>query len=310
MLRLHFTAEDLLHTRLAGRPAPLVEMSMALATMQRGDPMFARWSRRTPLSAKARRMFELIPPTATGPLFLDPVSDGFEDGLDRVLSTPPAEARAELRRAVRPASPWVRDLAATRRTAWRDLGGALTDVHDTIVGRDEERLSIAFHSDLAWRAGLLATDGPQAMLTSLYPGSRWSGTTLEVDVPEDTDHKMDGMGLVLLPSVFWTGRPLIGIFPDGSRFLVYPALTPLPLVEPETRDALGVLLGRTRAAALELLTEQRTTTELAELLGISNASASYHAKTLRAAGLVATRRTGKAVRHTCTLLGRRLLNGG
>jgi DNA-binding transcriptional ArsR family regulator len=59
-----------------------------------------------------------------------------------------------------------------------------------------------------------------------------------------------------------------------------------------------------------MLVEHRTTSELALTLGISVASASTHAKTLRAAGLVATRRAGKAVRHVATPLGLRLLRRG
>jgi hypothetical protein len=51
--------------------------------------------------------------------------------------------------------------------------------------------------------------------------------------------------------------------------------------------------------------KQRTTGELAAKPGISAASA--HTKTLRAAGLAATRRTGKAVSHVATPLGPRLL---
>ena len=81
----------------------------------------------------------------------------------------------------------------------------------------------------------------------------------------------------------------------------------LPLVNTEPGDALAALLGRTRAAILQLLVEHRTTGELAVELGLSAASASAHAKTLRGAGLIVTRRTGKAVSHGVTPLGLRLL---
>lgn len=141
-------------------------------------------------------------------------------------------------------------------------------------------------------------------LAGVYPGSRWTGTTLEVDVPEESEHAPAGRGLTLLPSPFWTGRPMIGTHSDGSMLLLYPSLTPLPLVGPEPAGALAAPLGRTRAAALEVLVEHRTTTEPAADLGISAASA--HAKTLRAAGLVVTRPTGKAVSHVTTPLGPRL----
>jgi DNA-binding transcriptional ArsR family regulator len=305
---MRFTAEDLLRVRFADRPAPLLELGMAIATYQRGDAVFARWARRTRLPREARALLELIPPNAAGPMFLDPVSEGLEDGLETVLSTPAAYARSELVRAARP-SPWTRDLAGRDREAWRTLEAALRGAYDAVIAGDGERIRASFDADVTWRRTLLAERGVGAVLAGVHPGSRWTGSTLEVDVPEDTEHAPGGRGLTLLPSAFWTGRPMIGTHPDGSMLLLYPALTPLPLVDPEPAGALAALLGRTRAAVLEALAEQRTTSELAAEVGISAASASAHAKTLRGAGLVTTRRTGKAVGHVATPLGMRLLRG-
>jgi DNA-binding transcriptional ArsR family regulator len=279
---------------------------MALATYQRGDAVFTRWTGRTHLPREARALLELVPPNAAGPLFLDPFSDGLEDGLDTVLSTPADYARAELMRASRP-TPLTRGLAARDGDAWRTLEAALRGAYEIVIAPERQRIRASFDGDLAWRRMLLAEQGVGAALAAVYPGSRWAGTTLEVDVPDETEHAPAGRGLTLLPSAFWTGRPMIGTHSDGSMLLLYPALTPLPLVDAEPADALGALLGRTRAAILELLIEHRTTGELAVKLGISAASASVHTKTLRAAGLVATRRTGKAVSHVATPLGLRLL---
>ena len=156
---------------------------------------------------------------------------------------------------------------------------------------------------------LLSQHGLRAALAGIHPRSRWNGTTLEIDVPGDSEHAPEGRGLIVIPSTFWTGRPMVADPPDGPQTLVYPALTPLPLVEPETGDGLAALLGRTRAEILQVLTEPHTTTELARKLGISGATASVHAKTLRGAGLIATRRAGKAVTHTTTSLGMRPRDG-
>ncbi len=304
-----FTAEDLLRTRFAAGPAPLLELGMAIATLRRGDAVFARWRRRISLPREALPLFDLIPPSAAGPLFLDPVSDGFDDGLETVLSTPPATASAQLMSTTRPTS-WSRGLAVHDRDAWRTLETALRRAYDAVIERERDRIRASFHADLAWRRMLLAEQGISAALAGLYPGSRWNGTTLEVDVPEDSEHAPAGRGVTLLPSTVWNGRPLIGSHPDGSMLLVYPALTPVPLIDEEPADALGALLGRTRASILEDLVEHRTTTELALNLGISPASASAHAKTLRGAGLIVTRRAGKAVTHVATPLGLGLLRHG
>ncbi len=301
-----FTAEDLLAVRFADRPAPLMELSLALASYQRDDAVFARWARRLHLPREANALLALVPPNAAGPLFLDPFSDGLEEGIDAVLSTPPAYARSELVRTS-PPTPFARNLAGRDREAWRTLEEAMRGAYDVVIARERQRLQASFDSDLAWRRRHLAERGVGAALAGLYPGSRWTGTTLEVEVPEDTEHAPAGRGLTLMPSAFWTGRPMIGTHSDGSMLFLYPALTPVPLIDTEPGDALAALLGRTRAAALELLVEDRTTGELALKLRISAASASAHAKTLRAAGLVTTRRTGKAVSHVATPLGLRLL---
>lgn len=301
-----FTAEDLLRVRFADRPAPLLELGTALATFQRDDAVFARWSRQTRLPREARFLLELVPPNAAGPLFLDPFSEGLEDGLDTVLSTPSGYVRSELVRTTRP-TPWTRSLRDRDRDAWRTLERALRAAHEAIIAPDEHRIRASFEADLAWRRMNLAERGAGAALAGVYPGSRWSGTTLEIDVPEDSTHAPSGRGLTLVPSAFWTGRPMIGRHPDGSMLLLYPSLTPLPLVDPRPEDTLSALLGRTRAGILELLVEHRTTTEIARKTGISVASASAHAKTLRGAGLVVTRRTGKAVSHVATPLGLGLL---
>ncbi|NUR59528.1 MAG: helix-turn-helix transcriptional regulator [Catenulispora sp.] len=58
---------------------------------------------------------------------------------------------------------------------------------------------------------------------------------------------------------------------------------------------------------LQALAEERTTGKLAHDLGISPASASQHASALREAGLIVTRREGKAAWHECTALGAELL---
>jgi DNA-binding transcriptional ArsR family regulator len=59
----------------------------------------------------------------------------------------------------------------------------------------------------------------------------------------------------------------------------------------------------TRAAVLRALREPRGTAELAAAVRISPASASGHAKILRDAALIKTRRHSRGVRHALTTLG-------
>jgi DNA-binding transcriptional ArsR family regulator len=162
---------------------------------------------------------------------------------------------------------------------------------------------------LAWRGRLIAEHGVEAALSTLHPAITWNGTVLQIDTPKEREFHPCGAGITLLPSMLWSGRPMIGPHPDGPTVIVYPAPTPLPLIDEAAGDPVGKLLGHTRAAVLRLTCRERTTTELASELGVSAATVSGHTKTLRRGGLIVTTRAGKAVLHSLTPLGGRLLEG-
>lgn len=315
MLRIHFTAEDLLRVRFAEEPAPLMELCLALSVLGRRvvDPVFVRWQRSTAqsLPRAARPLLELLPPSGLGPQFLDPISDGLDDGLDSVLGTPTSFVHRELGRITRngqPVTPWLRLLSERDREAWQVLEKAVRVGYDEVVAAPWERLRAAFHAEVAWRASQWSSRGIAETLAASVPGSSWRGAVWEIDGGPHAEVYLAGRGLTLLPSAFWRARPLVGSYPDGTALLVYPSLTPLPLIsEPQTADPLANLLGRTRAEVLEALAGQRTTGEIAHVLGISPASASEHTRTLRETGLVTTQRVGKESWHCCTALGARLL---
>ncbi|MBV6697686.1 helix-turn-helix domain-containing protein [Kitasatospora aureofaciens] len=321
VLRIHFTAEDLLSVRFADGPAPLLELGLAVAMLQRGDggPGFTRW-RRSLGTARTRAavapLRQLVPPTGAGPLFLDPPSADLDQGMDLVRRSTATQVRTELTRittAGLPATTLLRHLADQDRDAWQYLERAMRSAYPALVGTAWPRLRAGFDNDLAWRGRIQRERGLRGMLAGLYPGSRWRSSTLEIPAGRELDVRPDGAGLVLMPSAQWAGGPLVGRYPQGM-LMVYPALTPLPCLDEPTPgpddDPLAALLGRTRAAVLRLTGREPTTSQLAELLGISLASASEHARALRRAGLVATVRSGRAVHHSCTGLGHRLLAGG
>jgi DNA-binding transcriptional ArsR family regulator len=312
VLRIHLTAEDLLKTRFASQPAPLLENVLAVATVQRREPVFERWRRSAAaqMPAAARPLFELIPPSATGPLFLDPITTDLAEGLELVQAVPASFVRRELRRlsARRPPGQYLRSLASTDRDTWRDLDLALRVTHHHLVEEAWPRILSAFRSELAWRSMLITDLSVQATLCTLHPSISWNGAVMQIETPAEFDYYPGGAGLMLMPSPLWTGRAMAAQQPDGSMLILYPAMTPLPLIDEAANDPLAELLGHTRAAVLSLALTQRTTTELARELGVSAATVSGHTKTLRAAGLIATARAGKAVLHSVTPLGSRLLS--
>jgi DNA-binding transcriptional ArsR family regulator len=313
VLRVHFTGDDLLRTRFAATPAPLMELGLAVAALRRRDPVFAGWRRasQAALPPAARLLLHLVPPTGAGPRFLDPISDGLDDGLAAVLAAPTPFVQSELRRvcgAGLPTTPWVRSLYRRDRPAWAALRDALCAGYEALIRGSWTQISRGHRADVAWRARVAGECGLRAALQMIGPRGRWQGTTLEFDVEHELTVTPGGRGVTLLPSVFGAERPLVDTHPDGSVLIVYPALTPLPLIDDApAADPLAELLGRTRAAVLELAAAPRSTSELARELGISPATVSQHTRTLRDAGLLTTERVGKGVLHTVTPLGDRVL---
>lgn len=317
MLRVHCTTEDLLRVTIAEHPSPLVELTQALQMLQRRDrhPVFGAWRRQlvTTLPPRARPILQLVSPLGAGPHFLDPSSRTMSEGLDQVLSTPRALVLPELKRMCaidRPLTPWVRQLAEQDREAWRTLEEAIRAAYTAVLAEAWPRLLAGFHAETAWRARVLARDGLHKTLTGVCPSIRWRGMTFEADFPRDLDITLHGHGIVLQPSLLWADH-LLAARTNGPLTLIYPVLTPLPLLDPvSAAEPLNALLGATRARALHALIQQRTTSELARELGVSLATASMQAKALRDAGLVVSHRDGKAVWHSCTQLGVDLLRRG
>ena len=165
---------------------------------------------------------------------------------------------------------------------------------------------------------MLAAGGHEELFAALHPRLRWRDNGLD-RTGFDGEYDLHGLGMVLMPSPFWTGDPLFSISEDGLRpnVLIYaahprglggrPPLRDGLSADPADGDSLAALLGPTRAAVLRALAAPRGTAELAGVVGISPASASEHAKVLRDVFLIETSREGRSVRHSLTPLGRTML---
>ena len=328
MLHVPFTAEDVARTRFAPSPAPLAELTAAVATLQRREVLFAPWRRRTAraLPRSATPLFELVPATLVSALFLDPVIVDFDEGLDTVLSTPTSVVQAELRYifAGRPrVSPWLRALNDHDAEAWRVLRTALETGYGVLLAPHWPRIRACYQAELELKGRQWASAGVGGVLTTIHPGTRWDGSALHIPVDSRLRLDLRGRGVTLMPSVFWRGRPLFTWHPDGSLVIVYPAATPLPLAATgnghrndngngageSSRSSVVALLGSNRAAVLAAARSASTTTELARTAGVSLASASEHATILRNAGLITSTREGRQVSHAVTWLGQQLLQG-
>ncbi|MEU9116025.1 winged helix-turn-helix domain-containing protein [Streptomyces sp. NPDC048483] len=323
MLRIHFAAGDLARTRVSDGPDPLWESVLSLHQLQerRQDPALDAWRRhvmhhgRSSLSV----LLPLVPARGYFPDFLTPAesADGFEAGLDALLSTPRSQLRHQIGRLAvdRPVEPWLRSVAEGATPALRRLDEALREYRHHAFGTTWHHIRARVEADRARRTRTQWCHGTDAMLRTFAPCLYWRPPVLEADYPVDSEIHLEGRGLLLIPSYFCRRRPVALADPSLPPTLVYPACpsgpgrTP-PVTAPGSQSAqLARLMGHTRAAVLESLGTDCTTSELARLAGVSLSSASEHAAVLRGAGLISSSRRRNCVYHRLTPMGLALLDG-
>ncbi|MFI6551772.1 ArsR/SmtB family transcription factor [Streptomyces griseus] len=287
------------------------------------------------MNGEAQLLAAVVPPRGYFPDFLTPPQEGaepfgLEAGMEALRDTPADRVHAELellaagrvrRRADR--SVGQRAAGAGRTSAalpaalmegraepLSRLIGALRSYHHAAVEPYWPHIRASIEADRAVRGRALLDGGADGLLGTLPPMIRWRSPVLEADYPVDRDLHLDGRGLLLQPSFFCRGTPVVYRDPSLPPVLVYPVTNPGAPVFAEPGPWLGRLVGHTRSAVLSSIGSGCTTSELARRAGVSLASASQHASVLREAGLVLTLRHGSSVLHTLTPLGGSLLRGG
>ena len=316
-LRIHFSTEDIARTTVADEPDPLWEVLLSLHLMQTRDGavVFDRWRQQARTCRQLPRLTALAPPRGYSPDFLTPDegATGFEAGLDAVLHTPKPRLNAELTKlgTKRRLADWGADLASGRTTTLDELAGSLRSYYQEAISPHWATVRAAVATDRASRLHAMHTGGNQRLLATLHPKIRWLAPILEVHGRHVAgDLYLNGRGLRIIPSYFCWRAPTVLEDKALPPVLVYPIDRQLALtggtIQPDN-SALVALLGATRAEVL-ICADGCTTTDLGARVGISAASASYHATILRNAGLLATKRIGSSVQHTRSDLGQALLN--
>lgn len=322
MLRIHFTANDLAGVRMAARPDVLWETILSFHRLRdrRGSVVYGEWrsDTRTRLNGETRLLAALVPSRGYFPDFLTPSQGvhGLDEGLQAIRATPQARLRRELsllgvdRPGGRTVPHSLRALAEGDTEPHSRLIGALRSYHRAAIAPYWPHIRARVEADRAVRGRALLDGGADELLASLPPMLRWRAPVLEADYPVERDLHLDGRGLLLQPSYFCRGTPVVLRDPSLPPVLVYPTThCEAPTVREPGGSSLAKLVGNTRSAVLHAIGDGGTTSELARRAGVSLASASQHAGVLREAGLVATLRHGNAVMHTLTPLGAALLGG-
>ncbi|MFF1463828.1 ArsR/SmtB family transcription factor [Streptomyces sp. NPDC058330] len=330
MLRIHMSGVDLSRVRMATRPDAMWETILSFHRLRdrRGSTAFGKWrtESRARLNGEARLLSAVVPLRGYFPDFLTPSQTGAEPfgldaGMEALRDTPGDRLHGELallaQQAPRQRQPGGRPLTALldalaegRTEPLGRLIAALHGYHRAAVEPYWAHIRASVEADRAVRGRALLDGGAEELLATLPSMIRWRRPVLEADYPVDRDLHLDGRGLLLQPSFFCRGAPVVYRDPGLPPVLVYPVTHPAAPASTEPGPWLGRLVGHTRSAVLQAVGNGCTTSELALRTGVSLASASQHACVLREAGLVLSLRHGGSVLHTLTPLGASLLRGG
>jgi hypothetical protein len=327
--RIHFTAADLERIQVSPTLGPLAETVLALGTIRcgrqqpavlspwRGQVMDKITPRLAPLTA-----FMPLGGQAVDLCMLTGAAPTIELGVQALLDMPSERVLCEMGYTDQmwklPTSAWA--AAEAGSPARLELAAATQAAYQALVEPYWSRIHACLHAEQVTKAKALAAGGPGQLLASVQSQwVRWRPPVLEVLVPFQAEVHLDGRGIVLVPSVFVGEMPSLHTNPsdptDAPWLVLPPADDRVDLRWLWDHSwprgaALAALVGRNRAAVLSAIAHGCTTTELADRVGISLASASQHASVLRNAGLITTRRQGSAVLHVLTPLGAELLQAG
>ncbi|MEX3099573.1 transcriptional regulator [Streptomyces sp. V2] len=314
MLRIHMTAADLGRVRLARAPALMWETALSVQwlTERPTGPAGAHWfgAVAARLPSATGLLGHLIPPRGYFPDFLTPYGAAADlpDALEPVLRTPPARIREDL--ALLPAR--SRSSFGVRTLATGDvhhLAHAVHRYHRVAVHPFRAAMHDSVAREHARAADLMTNGGTETLLSSLSPHLRWRPPVLEVAYPTDRELRLDGRGLLLVPSYFCHSLPITLVRQDATPVLVHPVSLRTHPTALGHSQPLTDLLGRSRAAVLQAAAHGGNTTQLADEADVLISSASQHLAVLRRAGLISSRRQANAVVHRVTPLGADLLGG-
>lgn len=323
MLRMELGHDDLQRVRVAGQADPLWELVLSLHQLRsrRVADRHIRWHsmtrdyvrKDTSASRWLSTLCTLVPQRGNFPDFLTPsaAQDGLDAGCEALACTPRARLHHDLVYCFtgRVVPPWVRALADGDREQVTDVVASVRRCHDLLLAPVWTEITRYVDDERAASVQRLAEQGVGGLLGGLGDRIRWDGRVLEADYPVDRSIRLDGRGLVLVPSYFCEGTPVTFVDASLNQVLVYPVRSATAPDAAEPNPSLVDMLGRTRAAVLVALRSGATTTQLAARARTSIASASKHATVLRENGLVDTARSGSSVTHTLTRLGRALVSG-
>ncbi len=330
MIHFSFGAEDVGRVRFAFSPLWETTASLRTLTAPAQNRLHAPWLERVrPRLADVDLdlLTALVRPVGYVPDFILPSAAGrassFESELAQVAATSPAEVSAQLSYLLdhpvgqqRPGEGQrvrvARELIASPEAGLARITAELRRYWRTAIAPYWSRIRALLQADLAYRLEILASGGVLQLFRTLHPSVSFERDTLRVVKYYDGHVDLRQRGLLLVPCVFACPDVFVLTAEDHVPTVTYSPRGLGRLWEVQDtarRSPLAGVLGRSRAALLAQLDLPMSTTQLACQLDHAAPTLNAHLKTLQAAGLVSSRRDGRAVLYHRTKLGDLLLAG-
>ncbi len=201
------------------------------------------------------------------------------------------ERMAELARALFDDPMAIRDRYV--RVLHRYWEAAFRDEWERILPRIEAEVTAGAHA--------FVTGGASKLVDELLPEASWDGATnsVVIDKPWSDSCDVSERGrLLLVPTVYGWPRVLVESAPPWPLMIIFPLRDMRHPAVPHASDAevidgFRAIGDETRLQIARLVADNpRSTSELAELLSLSDSAVSRHLKILQAAGLVDGQRDG------------------
>lgn len=314
MIRLRMGVADVARMRFGYSPLAEVVQSLYQLSSPRVPAPHRPWWEATRDSLRCVDMALLCAVLPAGSYVADFLfsaashAGGVEEQLALVAGSDMAGIRADVEAAwgPEPVPAPARELLGEGAAGAQRLADALWRYWSVAIEPHWPELRAVLEDDVAYRAAQLTGGGVDALLSDLHPEVSVRGEVLRIDKPRHSvDHDLAGDGLTLFPSVFAWPNLMVDKAPGRPATLVYACRGVGRLWGRDSRgddDALGALLGQSRAAILGCLALPKSTTELAAELGQSPPSVSFHLSVLRRSGLVTSWRSGRRVLYRRTQL--------
>ncbi|MTE19740.1 helix-turn-helix domain-containing protein [Streptomyces sp. TRM43335] len=208
---------------------------------------------------------------------------------------------AQWRPVVRRPKAWKNAYARLMRSVWNEVA-PMWRAAGRLIGRETERVGAA-----------TVGGSLDCALADLSPRFRLRGTVLRLPDQQGETFELGGRRLILVPVVSGGGASLFSFDRSDAVWIGYPVpglggLWGSDAPRDRSSDALGLLLGETRAAVLHALSGPLSSGEIAARLRYAPATVTYHCTRLEAAGLVERLRCGQHVLVRRTARGEELMD--